>query len=158
MVLPGVSGVPGQHRSTANLGHGDLSPSDLLLDEGHGGSGSIQPGAAMQEDRLWEVFEVPQHPAKLALGQRGLAMIPNRNVTDLEACLPVGLQQSSRKGSLIESEVLHGEQAEDGSSALGLGLLHPRLEGFRGDRLVASEVIAGTSTGKELGWDSDADH
>jgi len=70
---------------------------------------------------------------------------------------PVSLQQSSRKGSLIETEVIHGEQAEDGSSALGLGLLHPRLEGSRGDGLVASEVIAGTSTGEELGGDFDAD-
>jgi len=112
----------------------------------------------MHEDRLREVFKLPQHPAKLALGQRWLAMIPNRNVADLEARLPVGLQQSSRKGSLIETEVIHGEQAEDGSSALGLGLLHPRLEGFRGDRLIASEVIAGTSTGEELGGDFDADH
>jgi hypothetical protein len=60
----------------------------------------------MHEDRLREVFELPEHPAKLALGQRGLAMIPNRNVADLEACLPVGLQQSSRKGSLIPSAAL----------------------------------------------------
>ena len=123
----------------------------------YSGSGSIQPSAAMHEDRLREVFELPQHPPKLALGQGWLAMIPNRNVADLEACLPVGLQQSPRKGSLIESEVIHGEQAEDGSSTLGLGLFHPHLEGFRGDGLVASEVIAGTSPGEELGGDFDAD-
>jgi len=130
----------------------------MFLDEGHSGSGAVESGAAMHEDGLGEAAILPEHAAKLALGQGRLTVIPNWNVTDLKPCLPVGLQQSSWKGIRIEAEVIDGEQAKDGSSALSLGLLQPGLKGFPGDWLVASEVIAGTGTGEELGWDFDADH
>lgn len=67
----------------------------------------------MDQDGLRETFEEPENASELAFGQGRLAVVPDGDVTDLQARLSVGPQQSFGDGVVVEPEVLGREQAED---------------------------------------------